>query len=54
MLIGYARVSTRDQNLTLQRDVLNEACQEATRKQSQRSVCWAAISPVGCQPGRTG
>jgi len=36
MLIGYARVSTVDQNLALQRDALTEACM--TRSNSRAAV----------------
>jgi DNA invertase Pin-like site-specific DNA recombinase len=48
MLIGYARVSTDDQNLDLQRDALQKACCDKiyTDQQSGVSVDRSGLATV--------
>ena len=48
MLIGYARVSTVDQNLALQRDALTEAgCQKIFTEQESGAVADRPDVPAG-------
>ena len=51
MLIGYARVSTVDQNLALQRDALTEGCRvrlQTARRYMTRSNSRAAATRLSC------
>ncbi len=51
MIIGYAHVSTQDQNPQLQRDALEEAgCEQVfeervTGTKRERPSCWPACAP---------